>query len=227
MKYSFEKRQREKKIERIVKELKRVRWQYRNTIFFLISISIAYLILRNESFVEMLYNLGRIGYLGSFFSGLFYTFSLSVAISTVIFYKMGKYFNPFLIAFIGAFGSVISDYFIFRFVRDNLVDEIKLLVNNTSKKVVKTFKNSIFYKIFPFSNLALSETFERTWLKVSRSRKWKILISFLGCCMIASPLPDELGIALLGSIKLESKKFIIFSYLLNFIGIFLIASLRF
>ncbi|MFH8086350.1 MAG: hypothetical protein QW609_00820 [Candidatus Aenigmatarchaeota archaeon] len=67
MKYSFEKRQREKKIERIVKELKRVRWQYRNTIFFLISILIAYLILRNESFVEMLYSLGRIGYLGSFF----------------------------------------------------------------------------------------------------------------------------------------------------------------
>ncbi|MCS7106353.1 MAG: hypothetical protein NZ942_03490 [Candidatus Aenigmarchaeota archaeon] len=227
MKYSFQKRQRERKIERLVRELEKVRWRYRNTILFLISIFIAYLILRNEVFEKTLYNLGRAGYLGSFFSGVLYAFSLSVAISTAIFYKMGKYLNPLFIAFIGAFGSVLSDYFIFRFVRDNLVDEIKLLVNNTSKKVIKTFKSSIFYKIFPFSNLALSETFERLWFKISRSKKWKFFISLLGCCIIASPLPDELGIALLGSIKLESRKFVIFSYLLNLIGIFLIASLAF
>lgn len=227
MKYSFEKRQRERKIEKIVKELEKFRWQYRNTIFFIISFIIAYLLLKNESFWQIFSNLGRAGYIGSFFSGLLYTFSLTVAISTTIFYRMGKFFNPILIALIGAFGSVIGDYFIFRFVRDNLVDEIKLLINNTGKKVFRTLKNSIFYQIFPFSNLALSESFEKIWFKVSRSRKWKFFIGLLGCCLIASPLPDELGIAFLGSIKFDSKKFLIFSYVLNFIGIFLISSLAF
>jgi hypothetical protein len=227
MKYSFQKRQRERKIEKIIKELEKVRWQYRNTIFFSISLLIAYFLLKNESIWKILYSLGKAGYLGSFFSGLFYAFSLTVALSTTVFYKMGKFFNPFLIALTGAFGSLMGDYLIFRFVRDNLADEIKLLINNTSKKIAYTFKKSIFYKLFPFSNLALSESFERIWFKVSRSKKWKFFVSLLGCFLIASPLPDELGIALLGSIKLDSKKFLVFSYVLNFIGIFFIASLTF
>ncbi len=227
MRYSFQKRQRERKIEKIAKELEKVRWQYRNTIFFSISLFIAYLLLKNESIWEILFSLGKTGYLGSFFSGLFYTFSLTVAFSTAIFYKMGKFFNPFLIALTGSFGSLISDYLIFRFVRDNLAGEIKLLVNNTSKKIAHSFKKSIFYQLFPFSNLALSESFEKIWFKVSRSKKWKFFISLLGCFLIASPLPDELGIALLGTIKFDSKKFIAFSYILNFIGIFFIASLTF
>ncbi|MEM7825739.1 MAG: hypothetical protein QW412_02685, partial [Candidatus Aenigmatarchaeota archaeon] len=183
--------------------------------------------LGNNAFGGLLNRLGEVGYLDSFFSGLFYTFSLTVAFSTVIFYEMGKFFNPFLIALIGAFGSLVGDYFIFRFVRDNLVDEIKLLINNTGKKVAQSFERSIFYQLFPFSNLALSERFKRVWFKASYSRKWKFFVGLIGCSIIASPLPDELGIAFLGSIRFDTKKFLLLSYVLNFIGIFFITSLNF
>ncbi|MGC8812624.1 MAG: hypothetical protein ACP5O8_03525, partial [Candidatus Aenigmatarchaeota archaeon] len=66
MKYSFVRRQRERKIEKVIKELEKVRWQYRNTIFFVISFLLACLLLRNESFWEMFSDLGKVGYLGSF-----------------------------------------------------------------------------------------------------------------------------------------------------------------
>ena len=41
----------------------------------------------------------------------------------------------------------------------------------------------------------------------------------LGTLVIASPLPDELGVAMLGLAKTDKKSFLIISYLGNFLGI--------
>jgi len=46
----------------------------------------------------------------------------------------------------------------------------------------------------------------------------------IGAIIIASPLPDEMGVGLMGISKLKTKQFILLSFILNSIGIFLIAS---
>ncbi len=42
--------------------------------------------------------------------------------------------------------------------------------------------------------------------------------------IIASPLPDEIGVAMLGASEFKEKKFLIFIFLAEFIGIFVLAS---
>ena len=53
-----------------------------------------------------------------------------------------------------------------------------------------------------------------------RSFRW--LTFFAGGFIIASPLPDELGIALLGFSKLKTSLFVPLSFTFNFLGICLI-----
>jgi hypothetical protein len=126
-------------------------------------------------------------------------------------------FNPFLLAFIGAFGSLFSDYIIFRFVRDRLMDEIKLLHED-----VKRFLDPVGRKVVP-KDLSFQLYL---WQQTVKS-KFRWLIPVIAGFIIASPLPDEIGVALLGAAKYETERFVILSYLLNFTGIFLIASLGF
>lgn len=50
------------------------------------------------------------------------------------------------------------------------------------------------------------------------------IIMPIGAIIIASPFPDELGVSLIGLSKLSTGKFILLSYILNSIGIFLVVS---
>ena len=51
------------------------------------------------------------------------------------------------------------------------------------------------------------------------------LLPASGALIIASPLPDEVGVGLMGSSKLSNSRFLIFSYLLNATGIFFVVLL--
>ena len=51
------------------------------------------------------------------------------------------------------------------------------------------------------------------------SRAYKRLLPFIGALIIASPLPDELGLVMLGAAGVKTKYFIILSFSLNFAGL--------
>ena len=53
----------------------------------------------------------------------------------------------------------------------------------------------------------------------------KYLIPLVGALIIASPLPDELGIAILGASKYDNRKFFLLAFAMNALGIFVVASL--
>lgn len=215
MRYSFRVRQREKKIENAVEQLKKVQWRYRNSIFLIISVLLAYFLLRDSRVENAILELKNLSYAGAFLSGIFFSFSLTVAPSTAILYLLGKRLNPIFIAAIGAGGCLIGDYLIFRFVKDKLIEEIKLI----GEGINSHFQNSIFYRIFPFSNLLLSNKFKIIMMKASHSRIYSFFIKIIAYLIIASPLPDELGVALLGTTKQKTKEFLILSYFMNFLGI--------
>src|SRR3989304_3240061 len=52
-----------------------------------------------------------------------------------------------------------------------------------------------------------------------RLRFFRWLIAFLGALVIASPLPDELGLMMMGFSKMRTLFFIPISFLLNSLGI--------
>ncbi|MEM4773134.1 MAG: hypothetical protein QW648_03970 [Nanoarchaeales archaeon] len=223
-KYSFIDRKREKSIEKVIRKLKKLEWRYKNLILLLISIIFGIFLIKSKVIDNFAKEVGNLSYLGIFICGIFYAFSLSVAPSIAIFYSFGKVLNPFIIASIGALGSVIGDYLIFRFVKVNLKEEIKLIWEDINNKFY--FKDSIFYRIFPFSNLIFSFRFKLMMNKVYSSKIYNFLIKILAIIIIASPLPDEFGVTLLGLTNQETKSFILISYFCNFFGILSISYLH-
>jgi hypothetical protein len=217
-KYSFEARKRRRAIEKVISQLQKVQWQYKNLILLIVSILFALFLLKSGHLERVIENLRNLSYVGMFFSGIFYAFSLTVAPAAVAFYTFGKKFNHFIIAGIGATGALVGDYLIFRFVKTNLMKEIELLWEKINSKTYY-FKNSIFYRLFPFANLLFSREFKIMMIKATRSKIYNFFIKILAFLIIASPLPDEFGIALLGATKQKERDFIPFSYFCNFVGI--------
>jgi uncharacterized membrane protein YdjX (TVP38/TMEM64 family) len=212
-KYSYQRSKVNHQFSKLVKVLRKFEWKHRNLILLFISIVVAYFILTFKPIISLIHGLSYFGYAASFVLGMFFTYALTAIPATAALYNLGENFNPFLIAFIGAFGSVIVDYLIFRFVRDRLMDEIKLL----SKEVNDLTE--------PVSNLVSTKRIRVIiWKKIAHSRIWKLLIPVIAGLIIASPLPDEIGVAILGAAKYEPKRFIIISYCLNFVGILAVTS---
>ena len=217
-KYSYRRNELNKQIEKRVNKIKKFEWKHRNLIFLIVSFVIAYYILKFKpiaSFMDgMMNELSYFGYVAAFVLGMLFTYALTATPAAAVLYNLGQNLNPLLIAFVGAFGSLISDYLIFRFVRDRLINEIKSL----SKEIEKLTK--------PASSLDFTREIRIIlWKKISRSRTWKIIIPIIAGFIIASPLPDEIGVAIFGAVKFEPKKFLVISYFLNFIGILAITSL--
>jgi len=59
--------------------------------------------------------------------------------------------------------------------------------------------------------------------KIKRS-KWKWVIPGIAGFIIASPLPDEVGIALLGVTHFDNNSFMLLAFVLNFIGLLIITT---
>jgi len=195
-------------------KIKQLNWKYHNLILLIISFLVAYYILKFKPITIFVHGLSYFGYLAAFILGMMFTYALTTTPAVTSLYNLGQQFNPLLIAFVGAFGSVISDYIIFRFVRNRLMDEIKLL-SSEIKRATRPMQRLDFTKKLRII----------LWKKISHSRVWKMMIPLIAGLIIASPLPDELGVAIFGAAKYEVKKFLLLSYCFNFIGILAITSL--
>lgn len=160
------------------------------------SIALAVFLLLNPVVDQILASTMQVDVLVSFLAGVFVTSVLTAPSAVVVFGELGGVMSPWLIAFVGAFGSVCGDLILFRFVRSHFTEDINVFVRS------HTFK-----KLFSFS----------------RFKTFRWLLPFIGGILIASPLPDELGVTLLGVTKLPTKFFMIISYFSNFVGILLIA----
>ncbi len=134
--------------------------------------------------------------LASFVAGLFFTSVVTSPAAIVALAQIGAANSPWLVALIGGLGAVIGDLVLFRFIQTHFNKDMEQFLK--TKRLRHVFSPSRF-----------------------RSFTW--LLPFIGGLIIASPLPDELGVTLLGVTKLPLKAFVVISYLSNFAGILLIA----
>ena len=162
----------------------------------LLSFFVAYILFYGKNYLHLQDFLMYLGYIGVFLSGILYSYGFTAGFAISIFLIIGEYQNIYLAGLIGGLGALVGDLIIFRFIRGSFLDEVKKL--SKEKIIRKIERNSpAFFK--------------------------KYLIPVIACFIIASPLPDEIGVSLLAvSIKVSESKFYIISYVLNTIGIFLI-----
>lgn len=167
-----------------------------HALIFIISILLGIIILRSETLHAVILHLGSLDYIGAFLAGAFWVTSFTVIPSSAVLLILADAVNPIFLALTAGFGAMIGDYIIYRFFRAE--------TDNVSKEVTK---NHHFIK------------------KLTKFKSIRWLAIIVGAFIIASPLPDELGIALLGITKIEPKKFLPLSFALNSLGIFIVVTL--
>ena len=132
----------------------------------------------------------------SFVVGIFFTSAFTLAPAAIFLTELSQNISPWMIALFGALGAMCGDLILFLFIRDRLAEDIKGMF---PKSAVRRFLNS-FHLGF-----------------------WKWLSPILGALIIASPLPDEFGVSLLGLSKTRIAVLLPVAFVMNFLGILALA----
>ena len=105
--------------------------------------------------------------------------------------------NPIILALLAGMGAVVGDLVIIKFFKEKLSKDVSLITRELQLKKINNFLI-----------------------------KWKLefITPLIGAIIIASPLPDELGLMMLGASNLKYYQIIILTYLLNTAGILLIVT---
>lgn len=171
---------------------------FRNLHLCLLGVALALVLSQIELFRLWLVGLHGYGYLGAFLAGMLFVSTFTVATGVVALFYLAANLKPLEIALIAGLGAVVGDYIIFRFIKNGLKEELLEIFKEVDKK-------SRLKRLFH-----------------SRHLSWTLPV--IGGIIIASPLPDELGVGLLGISEVKTYQFLLLSYLLNFAGIFLVVS---
>lgn len=173
-------------------------FRYKNLTLFVVSVLFALLLSGYEPFHRFLLNLGDLGYIGAFLAGILFVSTFTVATGAVILLVLAEKLSPIEIGIIAGLGAVIGDFIIFRFIKDNLAEEVKEIYNHIDG----------------------NHHFQR----VLHSKYFSWTLPVIGAVIIATPFPDEIGVSLMGISKMKTYQFLLISFILNAIGIFLIVS---
>lgn len=159
------------------------------------SILFAFLIVQSGIVQSITASTAGLTQVGSFIAGLFFTSILTTAPAIVLLGEFAQDAPIISVAFIGALGAVCGDYLLFWLVRDGVSRDVEYLVSHSGARRIKAlFRTRLFHRLLPL----------------------------LGALIIASPLPDELGLALLGVSRIRRERFLLISFIMNFVGIMVI-----
>ena len=165
------------------------------TTVFALSLSFAWWLLKSGYLQGLVETILPFRFISEIVAGIFYTSFLTSPISVAMLVVLAQTNNPVLTALLAGIGTVIGDLLIVKFFRSEISSDLKLV-----SKGLHLQRINVFLKILHID----------------------FLIPVLGAIIVASPLPDELGLTMLGASKLNYRELAILSYILNTAGILLI-----
>jgi hypothetical protein len=160
------------------------------------SVCLAVLLARSGLITEIVGSTEHFSLLGSFIAGLFFTSVFTTAPAIVALGEIAQTSPLVAVALVGGAGALLGDLLIFRFVRDRFSAHVAELVRHDrrGKRLHALFRLKLF----------------------------RTVSLFVGALIIASPLPDELGVGLMGFSHVPTRWFLPLSFLFNALGIFVI-----
>ena len=165
-------------------------------VFFLVaSLLLAYIIVRTGAVHSFLESIGGLSHVGSFIAGMFFTSIFTTAPAMVVLGELSLQSPLWLVSVFGGIGAVLGDYLLFMVVRNGLTKDVQYILTHTlSQRLLKIFNTKLFHHLLPF----------------------------VGAIVLASPLPDEIGLAMLGFSRVDKDRFLLISLAMNTFGIFCI-----
>lgn len=128
--------------------------------------------------------------LGAFVAGFFFTSLLTVAPAGVMLYEILHHTGTpiALVAVVGGLGAMCGDLVLLKFLKSNLTDDLAAFVRAHT-----------------------GNHFKRMW----RFRWFSWAMMAAGALIIASPFPDELGIAMMGVGDVKARVFMPLTFAMN------------
>ncbi len=163
-------------------------------LFIIIGASIA-LMLSDLGIIDRILPLFGNPAIASFIAGIFFTSAFTIAPASVALAHIALNAPAYTVASWGALGAVCGDLILFYFIRDRFADDV---FGAFGSKFMKHFVVSFHVGFY----------------------KW--MAPVFGALIIASPLPDEFGVTLLGFSKTRTWALIVVSFIGNIFGIYLI-----
>ncbi|MFH1744879.1 MAG: hypothetical protein ABH881_01775 [bacterium] len=164
----------------------------KDLIIIVFSIIIAVIFLKTGVFEEVLSQATGLKFVGSFVAGSFFVSIFTAVPATVALLEISQHNSILLVSLLGGLGAMTGDFIIFKFTKDYLSEDVMYLAEESKhKKVILFFQSGIFRRLAPF----------------------------VGALFVASPLPDEIGLMLMGMSRIKMRIFLPLSFSLNFLGI--------
>ena len=165
------------------------------TAIFIFSLSIAWWLIKSGYLQSSIDAVLPLKFVAEIVAGILYTSFLTAPVSVAMLIILSQENNPILTAILAGFGAVLGDFIIVKFFRDKIASDLNELLRHLPTQIISKFL---------------------------RKSHLDFIVPFLGAIIIASPLPDELGLVMLGDSKLKYREIAIISYVLNTAGILLI-----
>ncbi len=162
-----------------------------------VSVLLAWFLISSGMFSDLIASTDAGQIFESFVIGIFFTSAFTLAPAAIFLSQLSSALSPWTVALFGALGAMCGDLILFLFIRDRLASDLEALF---PKSVVRHVLNS-FHLGF-----------------------WKWLAPILGALIIASPLPDEFGLSLLGLSRVRVATLLPIAFVMNFLGILLISA---
>lgn len=157
-----------------------------------LSVSVAVVLAKTGALNDLLSSAREWRFVGSLLAGIFFVSIFTAAPAGVVLFEIATTTPAWEVAFFGAIGALVGDWIMFRFIRDSLA----VNVNGPFKK-----KHA------------------KRLARLVRQNPFRWLVPLVGALIVASPLPDEIGLAMMGFSKMRAAVFVPTAFLLNFFGI--------
>lgn len=165
----------------------------RDLILVVFSILIAGILIKTGSIDAFLHLFKSSYILTAFVAGILFTSIFTTAIGSAAFLVLGvDGFNPVVVGFVGGLGAMTGDMIIFKFVRNDIKADISYLFRLKKRKWFQSL-----------ADIPLM----------------RYILPVFGGIVFASPIPDEIGVALLSVSHLSTRYFSLISFLFNAVGI--------
>ena len=161
----------------------------------ILSILVAVILAKTGALESLITSTQEMRFIGSFIAGILFVSVFTAAPATIALGEIAQSNSVITVALIGGLGALIGDLLVFRFVKDKLSEDLLNLI--------KTSKSE---RLTPMTKI--------------KGLRW--VVPLIGALIIASPLPDEIGVAMLGLSKIKNSLFIPLSFILNSAGILVI-----
>lgn len=184
--------------EAVKKAEKIFRFKYPKLLILTISIVLAYALFSDIEFTNKI-PLTSTGYLTTFIGGILIAFGFTIPFGVGLLINSSPQ-NLVIGALVAGLGATLSDLLIFKFIKFSFMNEFKEIEKTKTMKKIKEIVTKNKHILI---------------------RHYLIYV-FVGI-IIATPLPDEIGVSMLaGLTTINAKKLAIISFILHSLFIFLI-----